>query len=71
MGEGRVPIFCTQGDEGVLHVIVLAFSNKAVHQSVCLVKEKKYIVFQVTLAIVSFASDFRVITQRSAGRRVA
>ena len=25
MGEGRVPIFCTQGDEGVLHVIVSRF----------------------------------------------
>ena len=35
MGEGRVPIFCTQGDEGVSHVIVSLFLQSCWFEQSC------------------------------------
>ena len=35
VGEGRVPIFCTQGDEGVLHVIVCLFLQSYKFEQSC------------------------------------
>ena len=35
VGEGRVPIFCTQGDEGVLHVIVSRFLQSYKFEQSC------------------------------------
>ena len=35
VGEGWVPIFCTQGDEGVLHVIVCLFLQSYKFEQSC------------------------------------